>query len=71
MSEQSSEQTICSHPDCEKTMPRGTKIPEGWTHALVEVYGLSAVTYYHIYLCPSHVLASEEKQTTLFQDTPT
>jgi hypothetical protein len=64
------EKTQCSHPDCDKALPLGTKIPEGWTHALVEVYGLNSVSYYHVYLCPLHVLASEEKQQTLFQDAP-
>lgn len=62
------EVTTCSHPDCPKTVPPENKIPEGWTHALVEVFGTSAITYYHLYLCPFHVLTSDDKQSNLFGD---
>lgn len=61
----------CSHDGCQKGLPKGTKnIPEGWTHALVENYGAKSVTYYHIYLCPLHVLGTEDAQPSLFRDSP-
>ena len=60
----------CSHDGCLAKMTPGAAvsavIPPGWTHVMVETYGKTAVTYYHLYFCPQHILTSCEKQASLF-----
>lgn len=64
----SNERHICSHDECPEEMPSGTKIPEGWTVAIVEEYKKTSVVVYNLHLCPNHKLNSVPKQTTLFGD---
>lgn len=65
------EEQRCGHEPCENKLPAGTKIPPGWTLAIVEEYKKESIVTYHLCLCPAHTLTTVAKQTTLFGDAPT
>ena len=45
-----------------------TKIPAGWTVALIEEYKEKTILKYCVYLCPYHTLVTTTKQASLFQE---
>lgn len=57
---------VCSFPKCKKVMPENDDRPaDGWAYAIITRYYQNRIKKERIWTCPSHSIASVERQAGL------
>jgi hypothetical protein len=64
MAEDASEKHHCT--GCQKELPEGRDLPEGWSYARVEKFGRENKVVFYLYACPKCTINVTQKQTDLF-----